>query len=362
VNGIIISDISVGYGTPQILSFAESIVENYNIQMTILEPDEKEKKMLVHDNINIIRKTTTGHPHEDYKSRLEYIRFCQEYINKNNFEIIVIPNFYSLPVLYNINSDSFVIYYALEALMPFGYEKDELEIHKNLASKINLLISTEENRLEKYLTELSLYDTPSLMLYNTKKIENLVRKVNRKNIILYQGSISKKNTFGKYYENIKDINIDLYGKCDEYMLSKLGKIDNSIKYKGFISSTELDKVRGNYSFSLIIWNPNIENQYYACPNKFFESIASGVPVISAPHPQMVKLIKRYKCGILMNDWSFKSFKKSLKFAKSIMGTEKHDEMIRNCYIAYETELNWNTQFSKVKYYLDKKLLKGENSE
>ena len=44
-------------------------------------------------------------------------------------------------------------------------------------------------------------------------------------------------------------------------------------------------------------------QRYAAPNKFFDAIACGTPPICAPHPQCVEVIRKWRCGLLVDDWS-----------------------------------------------------------
>ena len=95
----------------------------------------------------------------------------------------------------------------------------------------------------------------------------------------------------------------------------------------------------------------MENQLYAAPNKFFESIADGVPPIAAPHPQCKMMIDRYKCGILMRDWSEGEFFSALDQALRLYQTDSWYEMVSNCGTAVRQELNWDHQFEKLKVHL-----------
>jgi hypothetical protein len=102
-----------------------------------------------------------------------------------------------------------------------------------------------------------------------------------------------------------------------------------------------------------MWNPRTENQHYAAPNKFFESIADGVPPLSAPHPQCKKLIDRYQCGVLTSDWSEGGLLVGLDHARKLFATSEWDSMLTNCQSAFAGELNWERQFEKLKVHLTK---------
>jgi hypothetical protein len=50
----------------------------------------------------------------------------------------------------------------------------------------------------------------------------------------------------------------------------------------------------------------------------------------------------------MTDWSFDAFADAYDYAMEIRGSERYAELVRNCARAYEAELNWPAQFSKLK--------------
>ena len=102
-----------------------------------------------------------------------------------------------------------------------------------------------------------------------------------------------------------------------------------------------------------MWNPKTESQLYAAPNKLFESIGAGVPPLAAPHPQCKKIIDRYGCGLLLDDWSLDALLDGLERASRIYSTGKWDEMVAGCEEAFTGELNWERQFEKLRVHLAK---------
>jgi glycosyltransferase involved in cell wall biosynthesis len=120
-----------------------------------------------------------------------------------------------------------------------------------------------------------------------------------------------------------------------------------VRYLGAVSNTELAELRAAYAFSFVAWAPTQFNTLYACPNKLFESIASGVPPIAAPHPQCAAVLREHDCGILMRNWSFDAFCEALDTAQGLLGTPRYRQLVRNCLHAHRTALNWERQFAEV---------------
>src|SRR5262249_4821741 len=100
------------------------------------------------------------------------------------------------------------------------------------------------------------------------------------------------------------------------------------------------------------WLPIRHALLYAAPNKFFQAVAAGVPVISAPHPQTKMLIERYGCGLILKGWEKTHLIAGLKEATKLIGSSEFSEMIKNCEIAVKTELSWDRQMQKLIKLLD----------
>ncbi|MFQ5502752.1 MAG: glycosyltransferase, partial [Phycisphaerae bacterium] len=171
-------------------------------------------------------------------------------------------------------------------------------------------------------------------------------------------TIHEERTRGDFYldEVVRGLPIDLFGNVESVtpgFRSALVCENDNLKYHGYVDNATLRAIRRSYSYGITYWNPSIKNQLYACPNKFFESIAAGVPPITAPHPQTKMLVERYDCGIVMKDWSRAAFVDALKHAISLMNSSRYADMVNNCGKACRRELNWEYQFRKVGIQLDK---------
>ena len=133
----------------------------------------------------------------------------------------------------------------------------------------------------------------------------------------------------------------------------LESLQGNVRYMGYVEAEELEAARTKYAYSLTMWNPSNENQFFACPCKFFESIAALVPPIAAPHPQCKMLIERYGCGIVMEDWTLTAFESAIRRAQRLYGTSEYERMVSGCKQALLEELNWDHQFERVRPLLPK---------
>lgn len=66
---------------------------------------------------------------------------------------------------------------------------------------------------------------------------------------------------------------------------------------------QLPKVLNAYDVGVYILQPNNFNNEHALPNKFFEFIQGRVAVAIGPSPEMARLVRKYNCGIVANDFA-----------------------------------------------------------
>lgn len=269
----------------------------------------------------------------------------------------------------------FLIYYCFE--LPGGSDGSELkskhwEEHNLLRSHVNLAIFSERNRRDYYNRLFDFADVPSIVLYNTQPLaqKSPVSMQSRNGKILIQGALSARRNYIDYLVRRRRPvpAFDVFGLLQEHDPAKEILTDQSLaeqhgfSYQGFLDNRSLAALRPYYSYLYVAWHPSTFDTLYACPNKFFEAIADGVPPIAAPHPQCQEIIERYDCGILLKDWSLTAFEQGLEEAEKIFGTSRYEQLVANCRLAHEQELCWEKQFEQVKRYLPKHSRKGFGSQ
>jgi len=358
-----VSDVTLGFGSSQIIAFMEYLSNHYKSDVTtVIEPDQTDipprKELFV--GLKIHRIPTTFHIHNSRLGRVEYIAMASKLVEKLKPDILVIFTTFCIPLLFNISHrPKFVIYYSLESVSAYG--ELDIQMNREIGSKVDLIIFPEENRAAKFFELCGLNEIPSCIVYNCtnpNEINGILPPAMRNGRIIHQGRV-KEETGSDFFldQRIQSFPIDLYGIVDgknkEAIVENLTLLLGEVRYKGSLDHSALSKLRKYYAYGLVFWKPVDENTLFACPNKFFESIAEGVPPISSPHPQCTLLINRYNCGLLMDDWSFNSFYEKIREALELYGSDRYYEMVENCKKAVTQEMNWPMQMKKVERYLRK---------
>ncbi len=356
-----VSDVSIGFGSPQIIAMMKSLLHYYGEHDgLIIEPDQPNIEPYEDPNreFNVLRVETAFQPYSSV-GRREYCIAAAKKVNEIQPDVVVIFCTFCLPVLFQLKKKPrLVIYYHLEYAPVYG--QFDVHMNKSINNLVDLIIHPEANRAQRDIRECGYKDAPLVVAYNSASSwddVDVTSSRERNGKVIYQGSINSRLTYPDYYTNklLGDIPIDLFGNIsgeDRYEIeAAFMNLRNDIKYHGFIDNKKLAKIRKQYAYSIVMWNPVDENFLYACPNKFFESVFDGVPPIAAPHPQCKAIIEQYGCGIVMKDWTFESFRAALELATEQYGTPAYDQMVENCRQAALTELNWETQFAKIEKHL-----------
>lgn len=355
---VALSDACMGYGSPQVPAFLRSLVKYYNAEGIILEPDDWEKpsKSEYFSDFTIKRLLSDFHPYTQ-AGRIDFNRKAAKEIDKLKPDILIIVCTFCLPALLKSHHKAkFTIYYSIESITNYG--KLDVSMNRYASPRIDLIIFPEENRARLDGERCNLLEIPTAILYNSSEPLFANSPIEERNgRIIHSGTIASEHTFADYYlkPEMQRMPIDLFGAISgtnkDRLEQNFASLSGSIRYRGHIDIQTLAKLRREYNYSLAIWSPDKERGYYAPSNKFFESILDGVPPITAPHPQHKMIVDRYKCGIVMEDWSFDAFYEAICHALRICDTPYYEEMVANCKKAVEQELNWEIQFKKIKRFL-----------
>lgn len=356
-----ISDTVLGYGSPQVLSLTKGLGELIGGDHQIFQPFVPHRKFidLTSEGYSIETIATIEHPWT-LIGRTQYLRQVSNSINQNRPDIIVLPNYNMIPLIGLLNyRPKRIIHLALEDMDQFGDSYLGRSIVRNIKRyirEIDIWIFPERNRAIHDCKVLEIPFDKTCILYNVLPLgrqDNTEIKLN--NRIIYAGSVDFDRTAALFFDEpkIASFPIDVFGGLSgssdkkNQFLSAANSSPNGLRYFGEIPAVKLDQKLSSYSYSLVYWMPKTWALRNAAPNKFFQAISSGVPVISAPHPQCVELIERYGCGVALKDWEFNTFMSGIDHAIKKIGTSYHQEMIEGCKRAYRDELNWGMQFTKV---------------
>lgn len=236
------------------------------------------------------------------------------------------------------------------------------QIEKFFIRKVDLVLTTGEMDsafLEKFygidntlvIRNIPLFQTPSAKI----DFRKMYRISDDKMILLYQGVLLEgrgvpliMRAMVKLPQTILIMLGDGEQKSNFQKLAKELNIAERVIYAGTINQRELM----NYTAGADIGLSLIENisisYYHALPNKLFEYIMAGLPVICSDLPQMKKIVETYQVGesidIEMEDNIYSVLKRWIE-NPVLLSTYKI-----NCERASK-ELNWQEEYKRARIKL-----------
>ncbi len=129
-------------------------------------------------------------------------------------------------------------------------------------------------------------------------------------IMMYHGNIAKIRRIERSFEPLRswdNVGMVILGEAKDaeylqYLKRKIKnmELENRVYFHPAVELGELCNYIAAVDFSIIIFQKELRNLYYSLPNKFFENIQSGVPMIVSDFPEMGKLVKKYNIGLLVD--------------------------------------------------------------
>lgn len=174
----------------------------------------------------------------------------------------------------------------------------------------------------------------------------------RKNILIYQGALNKERgleTLIEAMQHIEDYKLLIAGKGDlegmlQELTSKLG-LTNKIEFTGNLSFDKLYNLTKTAKLGFSIETGTSLNYRYALPNKIFDYIQAGVPVLCADFPEMKIIIDNYKVG---ETFTGKTAKELSEKIKNLLNNKENLITYHNNCITAAKELNWKNEEQKLK--------------
>jgi len=336
-----VSNVPYGYGSPQIRYLLRSLESTFNAQSILINPVYPSRPVQKDENtLNIYTKSTPF----SIKGLLEYLNRSVNFVNEIRPDFLILVNPMSLFVLNKLKFEPHkILYYGLE---PLDYSAVPVKSLSKFAKKINYVIYPELNRLKKDITFFS--NARSFIVYNSNNLHNLILKGNKKRSFIYSGTLDPSLVDLEALEAIdKKSRLDVFGSQDE-MKSNIP----AINFKGVLSHEKLLEELACSKFSIVAWKPVSEPFFNACPNKFFESLALGVPVVTYPYPQVSELINRFGFGFLAKDFTTTSLIEAAQSALAL-NPSGYRILVQKAREAFEKHLSWDIQTSHLLTVLER---------
>jgi glycosyltransferase involved in cell wall biosynthesis len=159
--------------------------------------------------------------------------------------------------------------------------------------------------------------------------------------IFYCGLLSKERGISYILKVIRGMDLNLliagFGSDEKYFSQKF-KFFKNIKYFGKIPYKKVIEISLSSDCLIALYSPEILNHKFASPNKLFESMMCGKPIIVSNKSTMAQIVKKEKCGLIVEYGNLDQLRKAILKIKNNPQIAK--KMGENGRKAYERRYNW----------------------
>lgn len=350
---VVISDVPMGFGSPQVWRLAASLGERFNTGAVVIAPSGAAPGWS-RPGLSLIEIELAA-PASHHCGEIEFALAAARELNRIQPRVLVVCAFLGAPALLWLKrKPPLVIYYGYEhtdGVMP------RIEhVFAGVSPSIDVAVFPEEFRASLDAPRLSLKAKPAAIVYNASTdLAAPTPAAARNGRAFYGGLIDPERTYGDALLGgaFDAAPLDLYGRLEGFdepaaRIAELRARASAVAYHGLApNDAAFAEAQSRSVCALVAWAPLTESTYFACPNKFFEAIARGVPPVCAPHPQCVRLVSKYQCGWLMDAFSAAALLSATQRALAAAETPLYAEIVEACAEASRRELNWDAQFAKL---------------
>jgi glycosyltransferase involved in cell wall biosynthesis len=232
-------------------------------------------------------------------------------------------------------------------------------IEKLFITKVDLVLTTgwmDSDYLEKSYglnNTLVIRNIPAYQAPTNKVDFRKVYELNENTVILlYQGVLLEGRgvpnilrSMTKLPDTVLIVVGDGEQKKNFINLAETLGVRDRVIFTGMISQNELINYTTGADIGLVLIENISLSYYYALPNKLFEYIMAGLPLLSSDLPQMKEIIEKYNVGESINIENDETIVNVIR--KWIKDPDLLALYRKNCHSA-ALELNWQEEYKRVR--------------
>ena len=213
----------------------------------------------------------------------------------------IIAKIYNKKLIYDMYD-----YYTDSRPMPKKLEKIVNKLENNIINNAEVSIICGEWRKKQIKNSnpkklVIIHNTPNL---ETIKYKKMIRSNSNKTKIVYVGILQDYRLIMETVNEIaKNENYELhiggFGKYEEQIKTQ-AKLHKNIFYYGSLKYSDVLCLEKDCDILLATYDPNIKNHKYSAPNKVYEAMALGKPIIVCYKTGIDELVVKNKTGFAIN--------------------------------------------------------------
>lgn len=130
----------------------------------------------------------------------------------------------------------------------------------------------------------------------------------------------------------------IYGKGSlQSLVEESARKCNRICYRGCLSATELAAEIAGADFGIVGVENGCKSYYLSLPNKLFEYICAGLPVLAPDYPEISGIVRQFNCGVLHNGSDVDLMARLVQIAKEDVDACRSGARLAASTFSWETE-------------------------
>ena len=218
-------------------------------------------------------------------------------------------------------------------------------------------------RYRKHIRTIILPNFPPSKSFNPNlKSKDISKLYKDKEVILYQGGIKRGRGMGLILSSLNIVVkkipnllfVVLGGEIEKTGWSKgiekfLNEHEDNIITTGWIDYDKMAPYLTQANLGIIMNKPTHYNNKIGLPNKLFEYIACGLPVLSSDLPEIKKILMKNECGLIVDSEESEILAEHIvQFLKDTKKKNLYKETTKKCASRYSWE-----KYDKILHYIYK---------
>lgn len=165
--------------------------------------------------------------------------------------------------------------------------------------------------------------------------------------IAYAGVITHERGLNQMLQAIRTaarrerISLRMAGElADPAMAATIGEYADAVRYEGKLRRSDMATMLSESRAGLVIFQPH-QNHINSQPNKLFEYMSAGLPIIASNFPQWCRIVEDGGCGICVDPTDPTAIADAM--IEIIRNPDRAEEMGRRGKALVAEKYNWNTQ-------------------
>ena len=257
--------------------------------------------------------------YESFYWSSQTVRGALHALGDSTFDLILANDLMTLPLACHLPSRHGVLFDAHE-YSPREFEESwkwrffhrgyALYLCEKYLSKAAAMLTVCDGIAEEYTR---CYGVKPVVVHNAPYFSALEPRASAKGnirLVHHGGAIPSRSIetmidMMKYVDERFSLDLFLVPSDPRYLEKLRGMVANQARVRILppVPMPELPAKLNAYDVGVYILPPNNFNNEHALPNKFFEFIQGRLAVAIGPSPEMARLVRKYDCGIIADDFA-----------------------------------------------------------